>query len=32
MANARNFCVDVVLIIILLSIGGYMYSVFTKKT
>ena len=32
MANARNFCVDVVLIIILLSIGGYLYSVFAKKS
>ena len=30
MANARNFCVDVILIIILLSIGGYLYSVFKK--
>ncbi|GAX77861.1 hypothetical protein CEUSTIGMA_g5303.t1 [Chlamydomonas eustigma] len=28
MANARNFCMDVVLIIILLAIGGYLYSVF----
>lgn len=28
MANARNFCVDVVLLIILLAIGAYIYSMF----
>lgn len=30
MSNARNFCVDVVLIIVCLSIGAYLYTMFKK--
>lgn len=28
MANGRNFCVDVVLLTILMAIGGYIYATF----
>mmetsp|Transcript_36932 Transcript_36932/g.82118 ORF Transcript_36932/g.82118 Transcript_36932/m.82118 type:complete len:279 (+) Transcript_36932:235-1071(+) len=31
MRSARNFCVDVILILLLLGIGAYMYSMFAPK-
>lgn len=28
MRNSRNFCVDIILIIVLLAIGAYIYAMF----
>lgn len=31
MANTRNFCVDIILLCLLLGIGAYLYSMFAPK-